>query len=1114
MKKNDENINSNKNNQEISKQIENSLEILILYRSLYIIKEKFILYKERIRKIYDKYNIYKNNYKLKEDIKIYQINKKDFVQVTDEVLKDLNLLIIKYINPKDIFLSKVLIEQKSKETIPLIQEILNWLEKNNNGKFSIKKYNKIFFNKKIKPYIENIQELGIINTESNIEEKRKETENDDVYQNFAKKTHIRVVEYNRRGLIVNCYKSQILEDENTESGEAVIETIDSNKINTIPAQKDSNMLTNKELSIKINNIDESNNLNKSNIVITNDFLFIESLPLILADYLEAHLNNAVIDTEDELAKELRTLFDNELLKKINDFSNALRDKSTLLSNLGDISLSKDEKQKKELENALENLKKIKDNIKLYRNILESKKKTNDDYGYIEKMIEKLMAKQIWLEHRIKLLYEKEKNNINSNSTNNLNITNNIGMVTGISEITPFGNYETNKNLSNINNNKSQIYNTSMNRQLNESITNSLNTGLLNDKSNTSIISNSSKSKIINALQDIFIYYTKQHIIVGYTPLFSNIEKKKLHLDLNEFSKFCIDFRIPIIRQKIVEIFKKNTSDFHHMTFKEFKNAINSLANETHESKKKTLTEKINTKKNELNTIELKEKRIKEEKKLQRILNYNNDENINYNTENSNQKKKKAQNINRSPSAKVNLVLQKKNIFNDISENKIQYNNENKKSYQEIVEDFYEFLGLYSAQEYHSKMRGYNMSPVKTVSNVNHDKSFLSGDGNRSKSLKNEEVEEVNKIVKNNRDERIRKQLKEKEKMKKLIYKEKLKLFNINNQRLKLTIDKKMKKKTYLDLMKEQQEEKSELLLMQKNQENFLKNKLKEKELIKTQKKERLKELKKINSISKINSLNYKKEESKDSENKSKEISIIEDKNLNYINNNFNTDINNKKNYNLINKNIEKGIPINDIKINKEITKKEEEEKEEEKEEEEKRRNDKNQIWWEKLENYDINDLGMNEEEKDIFVNSDFSEDNDISKISKAKVNSHNNSFGGLISENSLQKSSSIPDLNKEKNNNVIKLPPIITNKSTLKKGNNKIIELNPYDDYKIKKIRNSSMDQKKSQNQKKKGIDEIKNRIFNGNLNSKENSNRYRNIYKNNSAGLIKTTPNTKNEKY
>ena len=94
-----------------------------------------------------------------------------------------------------------------------------------------------------------------------------------------------------------------------------------------------------------------------------------------------------------------------------------------------------------------------------------------------------------------------------------------------------------------------------------------------------------------------------------------------------------------------------------------------------------------------------------------------------------------------------------------------------------------------------------MSPVKTASNVNHDKSFSSADGNRSKSFKNDDIEEINKMVEKNKNERIKKQLKDKERIQKMLYKEKLNLFNINNQRLKITMDKKMKKKTYLDLMK-------------------------------------------------------------------------------------------------------------------------------------------------------------------------------------------------------------------------------------------------------------------------------------------------------------------------
>ena len=117
----------NENSQEISKEVENSLELLILYRSLYIIKQKFSLFKERIKNIYKNYNIYKDNIKLKTNIAIYQIKIGDFVKVVDEVLQDINLLIIKYQNPKDIFFSKILLEKKREETKLIINEILNWL---------------------------------------------------------------------------------------------------------------------------------------------------------------------------------------------------------------------------------------------------------------------------------------------------------------------------------------------------------------------------------------------------------------------------------------------------------------------------------------------------------------------------------------------------------------------------------------------------------------------------------------------------------------------------------------------------------------------------------------------------------------------------------------------------------------------------------------------------------------------------------------------------------------------------------------------------------------------------------------------------------------------------
>ena len=89
-----------------------------------------------------------------------------------------------------------------------------------------------------------------------------------------------------------------------------------------------------------------------------------------------------------------------------------------------------------------------------------------------------------------------------------------------------------------------------------------------------------------------------------------------------------------------------------------------------------------------------------------------------------------------------------------------------------------------------------MSPVKTNENSiiekGRNKSISSGKKsvNRSKSYIIEDLETIN--IK--KSQRLQKELNDKEKMKNKLYKEKIKLFNINNQRLKITVDRKSKKK--------------------------------------------------------------------------------------------------------------------------------------------------------------------------------------------------------------------------------------------------------------------------------------------------------------------------------
>ena len=88
------------------------------------------------------------------------------------------------------------------------------------------------------------------------------------------------------------------------------------------------------------------------------------------------MNNAIIESEDELGKELKLLFDNEIMKRMNEYKNILGDKS-ILSNIDkNVYINKDEKNDKEFENAMDEYKTVKENLEIYRGILETKKKSN------------------------------------------------------------------------------------------------------------------------------------------------------------------------------------------------------------------------------------------------------------------------------------------------------------------------------------------------------------------------------------------------------------------------------------------------------------------------------------------------------------------------------------------------------------------------------------------------------------------------------------------------------------------------------------------------------------------------------------------------------------------
>ena len=80
----------------------------------------------------------------------------------------------------------------------------------------------------------------------------------------------------------------------------------------------------------------------------------------------------------------------------------------------------------------------------------------------------------------------------------------------------------------------------------------------------------------NNLLEIFYFYTKQHTFIGKTPTFQEILKSEEHLDLNEFGRFCVEFKILVKPHKIAEIFKKNAKNSKELNYANFLNVLQKL----------------------------------------------------------------------------------------------------------------------------------------------------------------------------------------------------------------------------------------------------------------------------------------------------------------------------------------------------------------------------------------------------------------------------------------------------------------------------------------------------------------------------------------------------------
>ena len=571
---------------------EESVEFIILYRSLYILKKKFEKYKEDISKIYTKYFVKdKNNY---NNIRCKIIKISSFKSLLQQICNLVNMSIIKISSLNELFVSDLVSQKIQQERFnESIDQIYNYISDN------LKKYNEIFFNKKIKPIIE-------INKIDNI--------NEDLTEYYP------IVEYNKKGDLI-CYYDQMKEKN----------------------KKYSSVLKSHEITLE-----KEYELNEKE----NDILYIETLPVLIADFIQENPKYIIINSDvndNELNNEIKNLFDGNILKKV-ERENKILKREINLPHINN------EMRLQELLNQQLGIEK---NIKLYQDLLNEKKKSGHDIKYIEDFLSKLNEEKKKINEKIKEEENKEQNNNHQKK--------NIYSISSIS---------TNSNITKTNLTKSKTV-----------------------KFKISLNELREEQKMINSLKEIFDFYANQHYPMASAPTFDEIAFRKINLDLAEFSKFCVEFEIPITKQKMSELFKKNTSNRKDMSFTEFKNSLEKIAQAMNDSKKEKLLHKIKLYKEILGKFKDTNDIIQDFKRKSIYIHENDINNPNKNN---------IRNSHRLTTHKASILFDnKKKLYeNELKEAQNELDKLKKLSYKGVFDEFIKFIGFDDPKIYRKKMKGF------------------------------------------------------------------------------------------------------------------------------------------------------------------------------------------------------------------------------------------------------------------------------------------------------------------------------------------------------------------------------------------------------------------------
>ena len=334
------------NEKQIERIKNDSIRLAILYRSLYILKYKFEKYKNEVNKIYDKYYGGEKTHLEPNDHRV--IKTSNFFPLVQEIFNEMKITIPRIINPNDIFYFDIVNfdpnDKTHTESIKLMEKIV--LDKN-----GLEKYNKLYYLRKIQPLVE----LFL-----------KKKNDDDVTECY------RITQYDKRGRVIfTC--DELFAMVGIKGGFK---------------------------GLTKNPKEEFDNYMKQGHT-----LFIDTLPILIADFLQANPDFVVINietTDKELTNAVKRFFDDDILKKIREEEEKNKNNVVEVKE-PEIEETEDQKKLKELFAKKQKLEKT---LQLYQDLLNKKKQNGESYKYIVDFIDKLKPEIEKITNEIKELLRK------------------------------------------------------------------------------------------------------------------------------------------------------------------------------------------------------------------------------------------------------------------------------------------------------------------------------------------------------------------------------------------------------------------------------------------------------------------------------------------------------------------------------------------------------------------------------------------------------------------------------------------------------------------------------------------------------------------------------------